>query len=112
MSLTEINADDLNKLRYFRIERLRGLFISSLQRCLIRTDSANTLIIHCPDPGIVDELLNELEDLRNHAWMLLGVKSIALYFYQEEILRTRTSSRTYQSNAAHYTTHQTTRNQS
>jgi hypothetical protein len=88
MSLSEINIDDLDKLKQFRIERLRRFFISSLQSCLIRIESGNTLTVYCPHPGIVDDLLDELEDLRNHAWMVLGARSIALYFCQEEILRT------------------------
>jgi hypothetical protein len=88
MSLSEINVDDLNKLKQFRIERLRRFFIASLQSCLIRIESGNTLMVHCPHPGIIDDLLDELEDLRNHAWMVLGVRSVALYFCQEEILRT------------------------
>jgi hypothetical protein len=111
MSLTEIDADDLNKLTHFRIERLRGFFTSSLQRCLIRIDSSNALILHCPHPSVVDELLNDLEDLHNHAWMILGVRSIAIYFYQEEILRTKTFSRICQPSIVNYSAHQTTRNQ-
>jgi hypothetical protein len=93
MALTEINIDDLTKLKQFRIDRLRRFFISSLPRCLIRVDASNTLVVHCPHPKIVDELLDDLEDLCNHAWLILGVQSIALYFCQEKIFYTNTVNR-------------------
>jgi hypothetical protein len=36
----------------------------------------------------VDELLDELEDLCSHAWLILGVQKISLHFGSEEILHT------------------------
>jgi hypothetical protein len=36
----------------------------------------------------MDKLLEDLEDLRSHAWLILGLKKISLYFGLEEILRT------------------------
>jgi hypothetical protein len=90
MSLTEMNIDDRDQLKYLRIQRLRQLFAHSLQACLMRVNPDNMLAVHCPQPEIVDELLNEMEDLCKYAWLVLGVRSIALYFCQEEILHTRT----------------------
>jgi hypothetical protein len=90
MSLTELTTDDQKKLKQFRIERLRHFFAPSLQPCLMRINPDNMLTVHCPHPGIVDELLNDLEDLCSHAWLILGVRSIGLYFCQEEILYTKT----------------------
>jgi hypothetical protein len=90
MSLTELNHDDLNKLTHFRIERLLQLYASSLPNCLIQLDPGRTLSVHCPDSALVDDLLDELDDLCNHAWLILGVKTVALYFGQEEILRADT----------------------
>lgn len=90
MILTEINVDDLNTLEEFRMERFLHVFISNLSRCLIEIDSSNTLIVHCPDSGIVDELLDDLEDLCSLAWVILGVRAISLYFCEEEILQTAT----------------------
>jgi hypothetical protein len=46
------------------------------------------LSIYCLHPEIVDELLDDLEDLQSHAWLILGVKKISLYFSLEEILCT------------------------
>ncbi len=90
MVLTEINVDDLNKLMHLRIERLLHFFASSLPSCLIHIDADQTLSVHCPHTEIVDDLLDELEDLCTHAWLILGVSKIALYFGQEEILSTNT----------------------
>jgi hypothetical protein len=90
MSLTEMTADDRNKLKQRRIQRFRHFFVPSLQPCLIRINPDNMLVVHCPHPGIVDELLDDLEDLCNHAWLILGVHSVGLYFCQEEIWHTST----------------------
>jgi hypothetical protein len=86
MLLTEMNVEDLNTLMQFRIERLFNFFASSLPNCLIQIDAGNLLIVHCPNSVIVDDLLADLEDLCSHAWLILGVHQIALYFRQEEIL--------------------------
>jgi hypothetical protein len=86
MLLTEMNVEDLNTLMQFRIERLLHFFASSLPKCLIQIDSGNLLIVHCPNSVVVDDLLNDLEDLCSHAWLILGVPQVAVYFGQEEIL--------------------------
>jgi hypothetical protein len=87
MSLTEINIDDLNQLKRFRLERLLHFFTTSLPLCLIQVDVSNSkLAVYCPHAKIVDNLLDDFEDLCNHAWLILGVREIALYFCQEEIL--------------------------
>jgi hypothetical protein len=90
MLFNELTTDDQSQLNRFRIERLRQLFAPSLRSCLMRINPDNMLTVHCPHPGIVDELLEDLEDLCNHAWLILGVRSIGLYFCQEEILHTQT----------------------
>jgi hypothetical protein len=86
MSLIEINDDDLTKLQQLRLERFQRFFTSSLLRCVSCIDSENKLIIHCAHPSIVDELLDDLEDLCSCAWLVLGVRSINLFFCQEEVL--------------------------
>ncbi len=87
MLLTQITAEDLIRLEECRIKRLLHFFGSSLPRCLIRLDVTNTLNVYCPDPEIVDELVDDLEDLCNYAWLILGVRTVSLYFCYEEILR-------------------------
>jgi hypothetical protein len=90
MLLTEINIDDLNKLMHLRVERLLHLFASTLPNCLIQIDAGELLAVYCPDSTLVDDLLDELEDLCHHAWLILGVNAVALYFGEEEILRANT----------------------
>jgi hypothetical protein len=87
MLLTEINVDDLEKLERLRIDRLQLFFTSSLPQCLIMIN-ADMLTIYCLHPEMMDKLLEDLEDLRSHAWLILGLKKISLYFGLEEILRT------------------------
>lgn len=89
MLLTEMTPNDLMLLEQLRIERLRGFFIQSLSHCIIIIHSSyqQTLIVHCPEPLIVDTLLNELQELSYYAWLILGVEAISLYFVQEEICR-------------------------
>jgi hypothetical protein len=88
MLLTELNIDDLNKLERLRIDRLQLFFTSSLPHCLLQIDRGNMLSIYCLHSETVDELLDELDDLCTHAWLILGVKKLSLYFGLEEILQT------------------------
>jgi hypothetical protein len=88
MLLTEINVDDLNRLERLRIDRLQLFFTSSLPHCLLQIDGSNMLCIYCLSSGTVDELLDELDDLCSHAWLILGVKKLSLHFGLEEILNT------------------------
>ena len=89
MALTEMTFDDLMLLEQLRHERLRSFFAQSLSSCTFCRDRYKTLIIHCPEAWIVDNLLTELEELCDYAWLILGVESIALYFIQEEVYRTK-----------------------
>jgi hypothetical protein len=86
MLLTEINIDDRYKLMRLRIERLLKFSTSSLPYCHIQVTTENILTIACSNSIIVDDLLDDLEDLCHHAGLIVGVKKVALYFGQEEIL--------------------------
>jgi hypothetical protein len=90
MLLTEITMDDLDKLSQLRLERLFCFFTSSLPFCQIQIDGNNVLAIYCPHGGIMEELMNELEELRYYACLILGVKSISLHIAQQEVLFTDT----------------------
>ena len=89
MSLTEMTFDDLTVLEQFRNQRLRSFFAQSLSSCTFCRDRYRTLIVHCPEAWIVDNLLPDLEELCDYAWLILGVEAIALYFIQEEIYRVK-----------------------
>jgi CRISPR/Cas system endoribonuclease Cas6 (RAMP superfamily) len=87
MSLTPINNADLEQLQQFRIQRFLCFFAASLQYCPVQVDTDNTLAIYCPDPEFIDKLLDELEDLRHYAYIILGVQEIILYLaHPKEIL--------------------------
>jgi hypothetical protein len=90
MLLTELNVDDLDTLTHFRVERFLHFFATSLPSCLIQLDGARELAIHCPSTEIIDDLLDDLEELCDRAWLILGVNSLSLYFGEEEILNTNT----------------------
>ncbi len=87
LKLTEMNVDDLNKLKQLRMERLIGIFSSSLPFCLIQIDDENVLSIHCHHAGVMNGLISELEDLCYYACLIAGVKFISLHSLQREILR-------------------------
>jgi hypothetical protein len=87
LHFTEINVDDQKKLKQLRMKRLTGLFSASLPFCLVQIEADNVLSIHCHHSGIMDGLLNELEDLCYYACLILGVKVISLHLLHKEILR-------------------------
>lgn len=87
MLLTEISLNDLLLLEQLRIERLRSFFSQSLMECPIYLDQHNQLTVHCPEPCLIDMLIDDLEELCDYAWLILGVESIVLSFAQEEVYR-------------------------
>ena len=92
---TEMTSHDLNRLKQFRIDRFLKFFAFSLHPSSIQIDADNVLAVYCPHSSIVDQLMDELEDLRSHAWLILGVRKIVFYFCQEEILNADTVSSSY-----------------
>ena len=95
MLLTEMTPYDLSQLKQFRIERFVQFFASSLHQSEVQINFDDVLAVYCPRSAVVDELMDELEDLRSHAWLILGVRKIVFYFCQEEILNTDTDSTSY-----------------
>ncbi len=86
----DITCTDLSLLEYLRIDRLRGLFAEHLLSCVMYVEH-DTLFAHCLTPTIVDNLLADIDELSEYAWQIVGVKSISLYFCQEEVYRTQHS---------------------
>jgi hypothetical protein len=84
---TEMNVNDLNKLRQLRMDRFIGLFSSTLPFCLIQIDAENVLTIHCYHAGIMNGLVSEIEDLCYYACLIIGAKFISLHLLQKEVLR-------------------------
>jgi hypothetical protein len=88
MFITEITVNDRHKLNRVRIDRLLCFFTSSLPCCQIQLDPSNVLMIHCPNPAIADNLLEDLENLRYRVWLGLGVRSLVIYLADEAIIHT------------------------
>lgn len=87
MVSTEMTFNDRIRLSQLRNERLRSFFAQSLMHCVFHRDRHKTLLIHCPEAWMVNNLLTDLEELCDYAWLILGVEAIALYFAREEICR-------------------------
>jgi hypothetical protein len=89
MSL-QLTLEDLQILRKCRLDRLRKVFVKPLGLCRLQLTRRDRLVIHCPEPWIVDELMCDLENLTEAARIIVGAQSISICFVGEEIYRTRT----------------------
>ncbi len=88
----ELTPDDLLILEKLRLGRLCSLFPKGLARCSLCIDINNRLTIDCFEPWVVDELFNQIESLRQWVWWTTGASHLGIYFNQEEIYQTATSS--------------------
>ena len=89
MSL-ELTTNDLLLLEQYRLQRFRSFFFSALTNCPIYLGANNTVVIHCLEPELVDQLLSQIDQLRWYARIVLGVHCLAIKFSQEEIYCTVT----------------------
>jgi hypothetical protein len=78
-------ADDLLILETLRLERLRAFFAQILTDCVLYLDRQNCLTIHCPEPWMVDELVDQVEQLRWYSYIVVGAQRLSIYFSQEEV---------------------------
>jgi hypothetical protein len=90
MSL-EFTLEDLQMLRKSRLERLQHVLIKPLGVCRLQMTRHDNLVIHCPEPWVVDELMGDLPDLIDAARIVVGAQSLSICFIGEEIYRTRTA---------------------
>jgi hypothetical protein len=89
MSL-QITLEDLQILRQGRLDRLRKVFIKPLGLCRLQVTRRDRLVIHCPEPWVVDELMENLDELIEAARIVIGAQSLSICFVGEEIFRART----------------------
>lgn len=89
MSL-QLTLEDLQVLRKGRLNRLQKLFVKPLGVCRLQMTRRENLVIHCPEPWVVDELLGDLPHLINAARVVAGAQSLSICFIGEEIYRTNT----------------------
>lgn len=90
MSLN-FTADDLLILETLRLERLRAFFAQILMNCVLYLDRQNSLIIHCTEPWMVDELLAQVDQLCWYSYVVVGARQLSIYFSQEEVYSTITA---------------------
>jgi hypothetical protein len=79
-----ITPSELKLLEELRLERLRGFFTQSLSRLPIYIDRHNGFNIFCPNSSIFNTLLFDIENLRNQAWLILGVKTVSIYLVEKQ----------------------------
>ncbi len=89
---TQLTTQDLSLLQQLRLERLQNLFAKSLGICLLEFEDAETLAIHCPEPWVVDRLLDNLNRLLKAIWIVVGVRYVSICFAGEEVHRAKTRS--------------------
>jgi hypothetical protein len=86
----ELTTNDLLLLEQYRLDRFRSFFADTLPLCFLHLDSNGLLKIHCSEPWIVDELLDGIQPLLWYAWVIVGARSLSIYFAQEEIVQSQT----------------------
>lgn len=86
----QLTSQDLRLLEKYRIQRLRQLFSKTLGLCLLKLDNNNTLRVHCPEPWLVDRIIDEADHLLNSTRQMLGIRYISLYYAGEEVYKTKT----------------------
>ncbi|NDJ18848.1 hypothetical protein [Myxacorys almedinensis] len=89
---TQLTTQDLSLLEGLRVKRLRQRFTKSLGLCALHLEGSDTLIVHCPEPWIVDRLLNDLDRLLKAIWIVAGIKYVSICYAEEEIYRAKTRS--------------------
>jgi hypothetical protein len=87
---TQLSSQDLSLLQQLRLERLQTLFAKSLGICLLEFEDTETLAIHCPEPWVVDRLMDNMNRLLKAIWIVVGVRYIAICFAGEEVHRAKT----------------------
>ncbi len=85
----KLTAQDLSRLENLRLDRVRQLYSQSLGCCLLRLNR-DTLIVHCPEPWLVDQLIDDLDRIVKSIWMTLGVKYVSIRYAREEVYRAKT----------------------
>jgi hypothetical protein len=91
--MTQLTSHDLSLLENLRLARLKKLFVKSLGLCWLEfSEDDHTLEIHCPEPWLVDRLLEDLDSCLKAIWIILGVRYVSICFAGEEVHRAKTRS--------------------
>jgi hypothetical protein len=86
----QLTTQDLSLLEELRLKRLRHVFTKSLGLCALHLEGGNTLVVDCPEPWLVDRLLDDVNRLLKAIWTIVGVKYVSIRYVQEEVYRAKT----------------------
>ncbi|MBD2328248.1 hypothetical protein [Alkalinema sp. FACHB-956] len=87
----QLNSEDRQILIQQRLKRFRKQFFHALATCRLQfSRRRECLVIHCPEPWIVDCLLEDVEALAEEARIIVGARVISLYFVGEEVYQAST----------------------
>lgn len=87
---TQFSPEDRRILIRGRLKRLRKQFFELLGRCRLQVSRDENLMIHCPEPWVVDSLMANLEEITEAARIIVGVQVLSLCFVGEEVYQTTT----------------------
>ncbi|NJR50216.1 MAG: hypothetical protein HC780_12255 [Leptolyngbyaceae cyanobacterium CSU_1_3] len=87
---SKITRQDQRLLEQRRLSRLQQLFTKTLGLCSLKISRGNRLSIHCPEPWLVDRLLEDLEHLLYSARLVVGVSYLSICYAGEEVYRKKT----------------------
>ena len=85
----QLNSNDLSQLETLRLNRLRQKHPQTLGSCFLRL-KRETLVVHCPEPWYVDQLMEEIDRVVKSAWLVLGVRYVSICYAGEEVHRAKT----------------------
>ncbi len=85
----EFNPTDRRLLNQRRLKRLRKLFLNPLGLCHLEC-RRDRLTVHCPEPWIVDVLMEDWDYFIEMTRVIVGVHLISLHYAGEEVCQTST----------------------
>jgi hypothetical protein len=86
---TEFNLTDRRLLNQRRLKRLRKLFLNPLGLCHLEFRRTR-LSIHCPEPWIVDALMEDWDYFTEMTRVIVGAQMISVHYAGEEVLQAST----------------------
>jgi hypothetical protein len=90
--IIEFNPKDHALLTQTRLKRLKKLFLNPLGLCQLEL-KRDHLVVHCSEPWIVDNLMDDLDYFTETARIILGARFVSLYFAKEEVCLATTEPR-------------------
>jgi hypothetical protein len=84
-----LTSRDISQLENLRLARVRQQHPQTLGSCFLRL-KPQTLVVHCPEPWYVDQLMEDLDHVVKSVWLVLGLRYVSICYAGEEVLRAKT----------------------